>query len=189
METVNKTEIGARIRKIRKELGLRQWQVAKMLGSTQPAVHKYETGAVPEVGRLLRLAEIGNTSVEWILTGRHAENGSARRERVGSQIFRLAERLQRISGEQKQKLESVLLLLEAALGSASQGAMKTPSSRPGEPTPIEQLVCDPQTVAALRSAIRIHTALTQETHETRTRKPQQSSDDQPTEHPLAARGL
>lgn len=184
METVNKLEIGNRIRRIRKDLGLRQWQLANLLGSTQPAIHKYENGAVPEVGRLLRLAEIGHTSVEWILTGRHGENGSSRRERVGTRTFQLAERLQRISGEQARKLESVLELLEAALGTAPRSTPHASTEPAPEGKADSPISCDPQTVAALRSALSIHSAVTEEPRASRSSETRRSSGP-----PLAARGL
>ncbi|TFH66693.1 MAG: XRE family transcriptional regulator, partial [Gemmatimonadales bacterium] len=76
MEPLNKKEIGKRIKRLRKEKDLKQWQMADILGATQPAIHKYENGILPEVKRLLELARVGNTTVEWILTGQHWENGS-----------------------------------------------------------------------------------------------------------------
>jgi len=114
MDPLNKKEIGKRIKRLRKEKGLKQWQMADLLGATQPAIHKYENGILPEVKRLLELARIGNTTVEWILTGRHWEQGSEERERIPSDIFELAERIQRFSREQRQTLISALELLENA---------------------------------------------------------------------------
>jgi transcriptional regulator with XRE-family HTH domain len=114
MDPLNKKEIGKRIKRLRKEKGLKQWQMADLLGATQPAIHKYENGILPEVKRLLELARIGNTTVEWILTGRHWEQGSEDRERIPREIFQLAERFQRFSREQRQTLVSALEMLESA---------------------------------------------------------------------------
>src|SRR2546425_12113842 len=94
METLDKIGMGERIKQIRKKAGLRQWQLAGVLGTTQSAVHKYEHGVIPEPRRLIELSRIGNTTVEWILTGHHWENGSDRQDRPPAQVFRLAERLQ-----------------------------------------------------------------------------------------------
>src|SRR5215510_10800009 len=102
MDPLNKKEIGKRIKRLRKEKGLKQWQMADLLGATQPAVHKYENGILPEVKRLLELARIGNTSMEWILTGRHWEQGSEERERIPEEIFRLAERIHQFTKTQRQ---------------------------------------------------------------------------------------
>ena len=114
MDPLNKKEIGKRIKRLRKEKGLKQWQMADILGATQPAVHKYENGILPEVKRLLELARVGNTTVEWILTGRHWEYGSEERERIPPEIFRLAERFNRFTREQRQTILSALELLERA---------------------------------------------------------------------------
>src|SRR5262245_43376599 len=56
MESLNKMEMGRRIKEIRKKARLRQWQLAEILGTTQSAVHKYEHGVIPEPRRLVKLA-------------------------------------------------------------------------------------------------------------------------------------
>src|SRR3989442_12746423 len=93
VEPLDKVVIGERIKQLRKTKGLRQWQMAELLGATQPAVHKYENGILPEVKRLLTLARIANTSVERILTGRHCENGSRDMDRLAPETYDLADRL------------------------------------------------------------------------------------------------
>jgi transcriptional regulator with XRE-family HTH domain len=114
MEPLNKKEIGRRIKQLRKEKDLKQWQMADILGATQPAIHKYENGILPEVKRLLELARIGNTTVEWILTGQHWENGSEERARIPAEVYRLAERFHRFTGDQRRTLDSALEMLEKA---------------------------------------------------------------------------
>jgi len=114
MDPLNKKEIGKRIKRLRKEKGLKQWQMADILGATQPAIHKYENGILPEVKRLLELARVGNTTVEWILTGHHWEHGSEERERIAREIFQLAERFQKFTREQRQTMVSALEMLENA---------------------------------------------------------------------------
>jgi transcriptional regulator with XRE-family HTH domain len=114
MDSLNKKEIGKRIKRLRKEKDLKQWQMADILGATQPAIHKYENGILPEVKRLLELARIGNTTIEWILTGRHWENGSEARERISREVYCLAERIHRFTGEQRRILAAALDLLENA---------------------------------------------------------------------------
>ena len=56
MQDLDKASMGNRIRQIRTQAGLRQWELAKFLGTTQSAVHKYEHGVVPEPRRLVELA-------------------------------------------------------------------------------------------------------------------------------------
>jgi transcriptional regulator with XRE-family HTH domain len=114
MDPLNKKEIGKRIKQLRKEKDLKQWQMADILGATQPAIHKYENGILPEVKRLLELARVGNTTVEWILTGQHWENGSEERERIPSEVYLLAERFHRFNEGQRRTLASALEMLEKA---------------------------------------------------------------------------
>lgn len=90
MFEIDKQQMALRIRQIRSNAALRQWELAQRLGTTQSAVHKYERGVVPEPRRLIELARIGETSVEWILTGAHWENGSAEQARVDSRALRTA---------------------------------------------------------------------------------------------------
>jgi transcriptional regulator with XRE-family HTH domain len=116
MEPLDKTAIGQRIKQLRKSRNLRQWQMAQMLGATQPAVHKYENGILPEVKRLLEIARIGNTSVEWILTGTHWENGSPDMERLEREVFDVARQIQSYSPEQRRALGAALEVLHAANG-------------------------------------------------------------------------
>ena len=114
MEQLDKAAIGQRIKLLRKTRGLRQWQMAELLGATQPAVHKYENGILPEVKRLLELARIGNTSIEWILTGRHWENGSPHMDRMQGEVFDLAQQLHTFSPQERRALTSALEIVQAA---------------------------------------------------------------------------
>jgi transcriptional regulator with XRE-family HTH domain len=116
MEPLDKSAIGQRIKHLRKSRNLRQWQMAQMLGATQPAVHKYENGILPEVKRLLEIARIGNTSVEWILTGSHWENGSVDMERMDHEVFELARHIHSFTPEQRRALGAALEVLHAASG-------------------------------------------------------------------------
>lgn len=112
---IDKTAIGDRIKRLRKEAGLRQWQLAELIGATQPAIHMYEKGVLPEPKRLLELARIGNTTVEWILTGRHWENGSEEMRRVAEPIYDLAFRFQEFSEEDRRTLEEAMRIINAAV--------------------------------------------------------------------------
>lgn len=132
MQPLDKAEIGRRIRLVRKELGLRQWQLAELLDATQPAIHKYERGTLPEPGRILQLARLGNTSVEWILTGRHAEDGSDRRERPAADLFGLAGRLRSLGPEKLRAIESVL---SATVPVPVGDETRSPAERPGRGAP------------------------------------------------------
>lgn len=62
--------VGLRIREIMKQAGLTQKELADYLNISQPAVSLYLQGRVPPAAVLLKLAQLGNSSIEWILTGR-----------------------------------------------------------------------------------------------------------------------
>lgn len=108
-------KISTRIKRIRKEAGLRQWELARVLGTTQSAIHKYEHGVTPEPRRLLKLAKIGHTTVEWILTGRHWENGSTGKERIPPDILDLAYALKSLSDEKRKTCRQAIELLEESM--------------------------------------------------------------------------
>src|SRR5436309_1154661 len=114
METLDKIGMGDRIKQIRKKAAMRQWQLAEVLGTTQSAVHKYEHGVIPEPRRLVELSRLGKTTVEWILTGRHWQNGSQEQERPPVEVFRLAERLQNFGPEQRTALDEALRIMAEA---------------------------------------------------------------------------
>jgi transcriptional regulator with XRE-family HTH domain len=66
---INISEVSQRIDLIRKQNGWTQGEMAEALQLSQPAVSKYLKERIPPAETLLRLAEIGNTTIEWILTG------------------------------------------------------------------------------------------------------------------------
>lgn len=59
--------VGERIRKIRG--GLTQAALADILGVKANALCRYEKGRIPDEGILNKIAEYGNTTVDWILRG------------------------------------------------------------------------------------------------------------------------
>lgn len=63
----NRFEVGKRIRKIRG--GLTQKQFADILGVKQNYISRYEKGRIPPPEILIKIAEFGNVSVDWILIG------------------------------------------------------------------------------------------------------------------------
>lgn len=121
MKDLDKTAMGKRIRQIRLGAGLRQWELARMLGTTQSAVHKYEHGVVPEPRRLVELARIGCTSIEWVLTGHHWDNGSEVQERLSPEILRTATALREISDEQRATVDEALGIMREAVRALESG--------------------------------------------------------------------
>ena len=69
--------IGERITTLRKEKDISQAELAKRLSVSRQAVSKWEQGtSTPDTERLIQLAEILDTEVEYLATGVHPEPGS-----------------------------------------------------------------------------------------------------------------
>ena len=65
--------LGERITELRKACGLSQYQLAKEMEVSRQAVSKWENGqAVPDAGRIIQLAEVLETDVEYLTTGRRS---------------------------------------------------------------------------------------------------------------------
>lgn len=63
--------IGERISDLRKEMNLSQGQLAESLGITRQAVSKWENDlAVPDALKMIQLADILDTDIEYLSTGR-----------------------------------------------------------------------------------------------------------------------
>ncbi|MFQ5701089.1 MAG: helix-turn-helix transcriptional regulator [Acidobacteriota bacterium] len=159
---LDKREIGTRIKQLRMEAGLRQWQLAELIGATQPAIHMYERGVLPEPRRLLELARIGHTTVEWILTGRHWENGSEQMRRVPQDVCRLAFHLSEFDDDERETLGSALRIIRSAVGALKKVGR---DKKEDEDTPpagelTEMLKESPNTtLGILASALKIHRAV------------------------------
>jgi transcriptional regulator with XRE-family HTH domain len=130
MQELDKTALGKRIKQIRLAAGMRQWELAEILGTTQSAVHKYEHGVVPEPRRLVELARIGGTSVEWLLTGRHWENGSEIQERPAPDLLEIACQLRDISAESRQKVDEALRIIQQAVVALREQEESGPREKP-----------------------------------------------------------
>ena len=69
--------IGERITVLRKEKNISQAELAKRMNVSRQAVSKWEQGASsPDTERLIQLAEILGSEVEYLATGVHPEPGS-----------------------------------------------------------------------------------------------------------------
>ncbi len=66
---INASAVSERIDWLRKRNGLSQEELAAVLRVSQPAVSKYLRSRIPPADTLLRLAQAGQTTIEWILTG------------------------------------------------------------------------------------------------------------------------
>lgn len=69
--------IGQRITALRKEKNISQTELAGLLSVSRQAVSKWEQGlSSPDTTKLIQLAEILGTEVEYLATGTHPEPGS-----------------------------------------------------------------------------------------------------------------
>jgi transcriptional regulator with XRE-family HTH domain len=126
-DPVNRSQrrrIGARIRRIRTAAGLRQWQMARLIGSTQPSVCMYEQGVLPDPARLLRIARMGGTTVEWILTGRHWEDGSEEMEPPPPALFALAALFHGLGEEDRGRLMAAMERIRMAVATLESGTSR-----------------------------------------------------------------
>ena len=69
--------IGNRITELRKEKNISQTELASLLGVSRQAVSKWEQGlSSPDTAKLIQLAEVLGTEVEYLATGTHPEPSS-----------------------------------------------------------------------------------------------------------------
>jgi hypothetical protein len=108
---------------------------------------------VPEPRRLIELARIGGTSIEWVLTGHHWENGSEEQERLSSDLLRTACILREINSEGRATVNEALRIVRDAVG-----ALETADAAP---LPDLDALRDhsPGTLRLLEAATRIQRAV------------------------------
>ena len=64
---INKLAVGKRIRQIRGDL--RQVEFGRIIGASKVSVSNYERGRIPQVDILAKIAWIGHTTIDRLLTG------------------------------------------------------------------------------------------------------------------------
>lgn len=69
MRHIDRLQVSKRIKEIMKTVGITQKGLADNLDISQPAVSLYLQGRIPPADVLLEIAQLGGTTVEWILTG------------------------------------------------------------------------------------------------------------------------
>lgn len=69
MKQLDKLQMSDRIQQIMKKVGITQKGLADYLNISQPAISLYLQGRVPPADVLLKIAQLGDTTIEWILTG------------------------------------------------------------------------------------------------------------------------
>lgn len=77
--------LGNRIRKIRKSKNFRQEDFAKILSTSNVTISDWERSRTePDVGTLVKIAEIGGKSLDWLLTGKEHKHPH---DKVGDKIL------------------------------------------------------------------------------------------------------
>jgi len=70
--------IGERITSLRKEQNISQLQLSRLLDVSRQAVSKWENDLTsPDTIRLIQLADVLNTDVEYLATGKHSTRSSS----------------------------------------------------------------------------------------------------------------
>ena len=101
--------LGKRIKQLRKEKALTQKVLASQIGCSHPQLNKYESGLnTPPLDRLLLLAEVLETSVDYLLAGQG--NG---KPPLHSQ--RLIQRFQIVEEFNAEERETIIKILDGMI--------------------------------------------------------------------------
>ena len=101
--------LGKRVKQLRKEKGLTQKALANQVGSSPAQLNKYESGLnTPPLDRLLLLAEVLGTSVDYLISGHQSDD-------LPIHNSRLIQRLQSIEGFAPEEREVVIKVLDAMI--------------------------------------------------------------------------
>ncbi|MDD3293243.1 MAG: HTH-type transcriptional regulator Xre [Syntrophus sp. PtaB.Bin138] len=122
---MNAKDIGRCIREIRKGACATQKEMAKLLGlKSGAAISAYETGdAYPTIDTLLKLAEIGNTSYDWILTGGYmAEDPDGKIIQITSAEMQLLKNLRQAPPEVRKLVAQLIQAMTIELGSKNSAS-------------------------------------------------------------------
>ena len=100
---------GKRIKELRKQKRWSQKELAAKLDSKLSILNKYECGFhIPPAEKLIRLAELFNTTVDYLLTGNRSEERPLHN-------FRLLERFRTLEDFQEEDQETVIKLIDAMI--------------------------------------------------------------------------
>lgn len=104
------TELGNRIQEERKKLGLTQAQLAEKIGVSHTQMARYEIkGVQPPADTLKNLAELFNTSIDYLVRGDKAEQ--AKESLKDSEILAQFKKLDQLPEEEKKSILKVLSAL------------------------------------------------------------------------------
>ena len=88
---INYSEVGRRMAKRRKELGLKQYQVCEMINVNYKYISNLETGrSVPSLEVVMNLCEALKTTPDYLLLGTLTDDGIATDKSITDSISRLS---------------------------------------------------------------------------------------------------
>jgi len=119
IEISDTKEISERVDFIRQQSNLNQEQLALKLNISQPAVSKYLKKRIPPADILFKLAQLGGTTIEWILTGKNRFSSSPDLAKVKDKgqhydtnnAVVLAQKIARLNPKARQTIKSLIEML------------------------------------------------------------------------------
>jgi transcriptional regulator with XRE-family HTH domain len=104
--------IGSRIKTVREGLGQSQAQLAELIGGGAARVSKFEKDQrEPSIETLIKIAQLGNKSLDWLLTG---QSPGSKKE-VDKSLGKIIAQVERIYREgNSKKLSSIKYILDLA---------------------------------------------------------------------------
>ena len=101
--------LGQRVKQLRKDKGWTQKELANKIETSYAQLNKYENGLNrPPLNRLILLAEVLNTSINYLIGGR-------KDEKVTIYNNRLIQRFQSIEGFEPEERDVVIQVLDALI--------------------------------------------------------------------------
>lgn len=70
MDNIKKESFGERVFRLRNQLGYSQAQLAKKIGASHGSIQNYESNSLPKGEYAIKLAEVFNCTIDWLLTGK-----------------------------------------------------------------------------------------------------------------------
>ncbi len=76
MSHIKETNFSSRLRQRREQLGIRKHDLASSIGVSLTTIQQYENGQIPRGELAVRLAEVLDCSLDWLLAGRGQDNST-----------------------------------------------------------------------------------------------------------------
>jgi transcriptional regulator with XRE-family HTH domain len=117
--------LGSRVKTLRKQRGWSQRELARRIGVVFSQINKYEGGFnVPPVEKLAELAEVLDTSIDFLVTGDETEARPIHNKR-------LLDRFRALEGFEADDQETVIKLIDAMIvKQRAESAVKPLERRP-----------------------------------------------------------